>query len=122
MNQPTAPDVVGTPQAGSAGASPSAAGMPNPARLFQTFFAYQQSAAMKAAIDLDVFTAIADRQSTAEQIAARAGAAERARLKCGAIEPATAAGATEPIADDGIADGIAEVGADAPSASAGTTA
>jgi ubiquinone/menaquinone biosynthesis C-methylase UbiE len=57
--------------------------MPNPARLFQTFFAYQQSAAMKAAIDLDVFTSIADRQTTAEQIAERAGAAERGiRILC----------------------------------------
>src|ERR1017187_7413988 len=83
MSQPTAPDVVGKPQAGATGASPSAAGMPNPARLFQTFFAYQQSAAMKAAIDLDVFTAIGDRQTTAEQIAERAGAAERGiRILC----------------------------------------
>jgi len=59
------------------------AGMPNPGRLFQTFFAYQQSAAMKAAIDLDVFTAIGDRQTTAEQIAERSGAAERGiRILC----------------------------------------
>jgi 2-polyprenyl-3-methyl-5-hydroxy-6-metoxy-1,4-benzoquinol methylase len=83
MSQPTTPDVVGKPQAGSAGASPTAAAMPNPGRLFQTFNAYQQSAAMKAAIDLDVFTAIGDRQTTAEQIAGRAGAAERGiRILC----------------------------------------
>ena len=57
--------------------------MPNPGRIFQTFNAYQQSAAMKAAIDLDVFTAIADRHTTAEQIAQRAGAAERGiRILC----------------------------------------
>ena len=83
MSQPIASDVVGKPQAGPAGAFPSAAGMPNPARLFQTFFAYQQSAAMKAAIDLDVFTAIGDRKTTAEQTAERAGAAERGiRILC----------------------------------------
>ena len=57
--------------------------MPNPGRLFQTFNAYQQTAAMKAAIELDVFTAIGDRQTTAEQIAQRAGAAERGiRILC----------------------------------------
>jgi ubiquinone/menaquinone biosynthesis C-methylase UbiE len=38
---------------------------------------------MKAAIDLDVFTAIGDRKTTAEQIAERAGAAERGiRILC----------------------------------------
>ena len=54
--------------------------MPNPGRLFQTFNAYQQTAAMQAAIELDVFTAIGDRQTTAEQIAQRAGAAETTAL------------------------------------------
>jgi hypothetical protein len=57
--------------------------MPNPARLFQTFNAYQQTAAMRTAIELDIFTAIGDRQTTAEQIAQRAGAAERGiRILC----------------------------------------
>ena len=62
---------------------PAAAAMPNPGRLFQVFNAYQQTAAMRAAIDLDIFTAIADRQSTAGEIAQRAGAAERGiRILC----------------------------------------
>jgi 2-polyprenyl-3-methyl-5-hydroxy-6-metoxy-1,4-benzoquinol methylase len=57
--------------------------MPNPGRLFQTFNAYQQTAAMRAAIDLDIFTAIGDRQTTANQIAGRVGAAERGvRILC----------------------------------------
>jgi len=57
--------------------------MPNPGRLFQVFNAFQQTAAMKAAIDLDVFTAIGDRQTTAELIAERSGAAQRGiRILC----------------------------------------
>jgi ubiquinone/menaquinone biosynthesis C-methylase UbiE len=57
--------------------------MPNPGRLFQAFNAYQQTAAMKAAIELDVFTAIADGQTTAAQIALSVGAAERGiRILC----------------------------------------
>ena len=57
--------------------------MPNPGRIFQAFNAYQQTAALKAAIELDVFTTIGDRQTTAEQIAQRAGAAERGiRILC----------------------------------------
>ena len=73
MSQPIAHESVGKPQGESVGAPPAAAAMPNPGRLFQTFNAYQQTAAMKAAIELDVFTAIGDRQTTAEQIAQRAG-------------------------------------------------
>src|ERR1035441_6944783 len=83
MSQPTAPEVVRKPQGEAAGTHPTAAAMPNPGRLFQTFNAYQQTAAMQAAIDLDVFSAIGDRQTTAEQIAGRAGAAERGiRILC----------------------------------------
>ena len=61
MNQPTAPEVIRKPQGESLLTPPAAAGMPNPGRLFQTFNAYQQTAAMNAAIELDIFTAIADR-------------------------------------------------------------
>jgi len=83
MSQPAAREVVGKPQAGAVPAPATAINMPNPGRLFQTFNAYQQTAAMKAAIELDVFTAIADRQTTAEQIAQRSGAAERGiRILC----------------------------------------
>ena len=83
MSQPIAHESVGKPQGETLGAPPAAAAMPNPGRLFQTFNAYQQTAAMKAAIELDVFTAIGDRQTTAEQIAQRSGAAERGiRILC----------------------------------------
>ncbi|HTS69133.1 MAG TPA: class I SAM-dependent methyltransferase [Terriglobia bacterium] len=83
MGQPIAPEQVVKPQIESAGAPASFSAMPTPARLFQTFNAYQQTAAMRAAIDLDVFTAIADRQTTAEQIAERTGAAARGvRILC----------------------------------------
>ena len=40
---------------------------PNPARIFQTINAFQQSAAMRAAIELDVFTAIGEGQNTVAQ-------------------------------------------------------
>jgi ubiquinone/menaquinone biosynthesis C-methylase UbiE len=83
MTQPIAPEFIGKPQAEAVGAAPAAAAMPTPARIFQTFNAYQQTAAMQAAIELDVFTAIGDRQTTTEQIAERAGAAERGiRILC----------------------------------------
>lgn len=56
---------------------------PNPARIFQTINAFQQSAAMRAAIDLDVFTAIGEGRTTVAEIAERAGAAERGiRILC----------------------------------------
>ena len=58
MSQPMAPEVVGKTQGNRWRARPAAAAMPNPGRLFQAFNAYQQTAAMKAAIELDVFTAI----------------------------------------------------------------
>lgn len=84
MSQPIAPEGAVKQQPYSSGAPAAApANIPNPGRLFQTISAYQSSAAMKAAIDLDVFTAIADRQTTAEQIAQRTGAAERGiRILC----------------------------------------
>ena len=69
MNQPTAAEVVRQLQGESVGTPPAADAMPNPGRLFQTFNAYQHTAAMQAAIELDVFTAIGDGQTTAEQIA-----------------------------------------------------
>ena len=83
MSQPTAPESVVKQHPAPAGTPAMPAGMPNPGRIFQTISAYQQSAAMKSAIDLDVFTAIGDRKTTAEQIAERAGAAERGiRILC----------------------------------------
>ena len=83
MSQPVAREDLEKTHAEVTGASPVAAAMPNPTRLLQAFNAYQQTAAMRAAIDLDVFTAIGDRQTTAGQIAQRAGAAERGiRILC----------------------------------------
>lgn len=45
---------------------------PTPARFFQTVNAFQQSAAIKTAIELGLFTAIASGSQTAEALAARA--------------------------------------------------
>jgi ubiquinone/menaquinone biosynthesis C-methylase UbiE len=81
MTQRVASDVLSKPTTAQAPAT--ATTMPNPGRLFQTFNAYQQTAAMRAAIDLDIFTTIGDRQTTANQIAQRVGAAERGvRILC----------------------------------------
>ena len=56
---------------------------PTPERIFQTLTAYQQTAAMKAAIDLDLFTAIAEGEETVPRLAARCRAAERGvRILC----------------------------------------
>ncbi|HEX8130416.1 MAG TPA: class I SAM-dependent methyltransferase [Pyrinomonadaceae bacterium] len=56
---------------------------PTPERIFQTLTAYQQTAALKAAIELDLFTAIAEGDDTAAKLAARTEAAERGvRILC----------------------------------------
>jgi ubiquinone/menaquinone biosynthesis C-methylase UbiE len=56
---------------------------PSPERIFQTLTAYQQTAALKAAIELDIFTAIAEGDDTTAKLAARTGAAERGlRILC----------------------------------------
>ena len=56
---------------------------PTPERIFQTLSAHQQTAALKAAIELDVFTAVAEGDDTPARVAARTGAAERgARILC----------------------------------------
>jgi ubiquinone/menaquinone biosynthesis C-methylase UbiE len=56
---------------------------PTPERFFNAINAHQQTAAMKAAIELDVFTAIAEGNSTAASIARRSQAAERGvRILC----------------------------------------
>lgn len=54
-----------------------AAGQPTPERIFQTLTAYQLSAALKAAIELDLFTAVSEGADTASALAARAGTSER---------------------------------------------
>jgi ubiquinone/menaquinone biosynthesis C-methylase UbiE len=51
--------------------------MPSAEIVFDTLFAYQRSAALKAAIELDLFTAIDSGAATASAIAARCQASER---------------------------------------------
>lgn len=56
---------------------------PNPGMIFDTLNAFQRSAALRGAIDLDVFTVIAQGAETAEAIAAAVGADLRAvRILC----------------------------------------
>lgn len=56
---------------------------PNPALLFQTINAYQRTEALKAAIELEVFTAIGEGKTSPQAIAERCGAAERGiRILC----------------------------------------
>ncbi len=64
-------------------ATPMTSSRPNPEHIFNTLSAYQQSAALKAGIDLDLFTAIADGADTASALATKVGAAERGvRILC----------------------------------------
>ena len=57
--------------------------MPSADVIFDTLFAYQRSAVLKSAIELDFFTAIDDGAHTAEAVAKRSGASERgARILC----------------------------------------
>src|SRR3984893_5274696 len=59
------------------------AGRPTPERIFNTLNAYQQTPALKTAIELDVFTAIGAGANTAAAIAAKTGAAEKGvRILC----------------------------------------
>jgi methyltransferase family protein len=57
--------------------------MPSADIVFDTLFAYQRSAALRTAIDLEVFTAIDEGVNTAGGIANRCGASERGtRILC----------------------------------------
>jgi ubiquinone/menaquinone biosynthesis C-methylase UbiE len=63
--------------------STSAAQQPSPQLFFQTINAHQRTEALKAAIELEVFTAIAEGNTTAAQIAKRTGAADKGvRVLC----------------------------------------
>ncbi len=53
------------------------AAQPSPERFFSTVNAYQATAAIKAAVELDLFTAIAEGNATASAIAERCQATER---------------------------------------------
>jgi O-methyltransferase domain/Dimerisation domain len=64
-------------------ATPTVAKRPNPERIFNAINAYQQSAALKTGIDLDIFTAIGEGANTAVSLAEKVGAAERGvRILC----------------------------------------
>src|SRR3954451_13130629 len=55
----------------------------SPDVIFETLFAYQQTAALKSAIELDLFTAIAEGARTPTAIAARVAATDRGvRILC----------------------------------------
>jgi ubiquinone/menaquinone biosynthesis C-methylase UbiE len=56
---------------------------PTPHLFFQTVNAYQRTEALKAAIELEVFTAIGEGKTTTSEIAERSGASERGiRILC----------------------------------------
>jgi len=64
-------------------ATPSTAGRPTPERIFNALNAYQQTAALRTAIELDVFSAIGAGANTAAALAAKTGASEKgARVLC----------------------------------------
>jgi 2-polyprenyl-3-methyl-5-hydroxy-6-metoxy-1,4-benzoquinol methylase len=64
-------------------ATPSTSGRPTPERIFNTLNAFEQTAALRTAIELDVFTAIGAGANTAATIAAKTGAAEKGvRILC----------------------------------------
>src|ERR1041385_4690399 len=63
--------------------SSPASQQPSPQLFFQTINAYQQTEALKAGIDLEVFTAIAEGNTTAADIAKRCKASEKGiRVLC----------------------------------------
>src|SRR5436853_4466719 len=56
---------------------------PTPERIFNALNAYEDTAVLKTAIELDVFTAIGEGASTAAELGKRVGAAERGvRILC----------------------------------------
>jgi ubiquinone/menaquinone biosynthesis C-methylase UbiE len=57
--------------------------MPTPAAIFQSFTAYQQTAAIRTAIELDLFTAVAQGAATPAELAKACSASERGvRMLC----------------------------------------
>jgi precorrin-6B methylase 2 len=64
-------------------ATPTTANRPSPEHIFNALNAYQQSAALKTGIDLDIFTAIGEGANTSATLAAKTGAVERGvRILC----------------------------------------
>lgn len=58
-------------------ATPSQSGKPSPERIFSTLIAYEQAEALKAAINLDLFTKIGEGATEAPALARAIGASER---------------------------------------------
>src|SRR2546428_6836504 len=57
--------------------------VPSPEIIFDTFNAYQKTASLKAALELDIFTAIGEGSRTAKAVATRCKASERGvRILC----------------------------------------
>ncbi len=64
-------------------ATPSTAGRPTPERIFNALNAYQQTAALRTAIELDAFTAIGGGANTSAAIATKTGTSEKGvRILC----------------------------------------
>jgi len=63
-------------QAPTSSGSPASA-QPTPERIFAALSAYERTAALSAAIELDLFTAVGEGATTLEALARRIGAAER---------------------------------------------
>ncbi len=62
---------------------PGPAGAPSPALVFETLFAYQRTAALRAAIELDLFRAIGEGPGDVPSLARRCSASERGiRVLC----------------------------------------
>lgn len=63
--------------------SPGSVSHPSPERIFETLNSFQRAEALRAAIELDVFTAIAEGANTVPALAVRCAAAERGiRVLC----------------------------------------
>ena len=59
---------------------------PNPARIFRTLTAFHETAALKAGIELELFTAIAEGHETPADLARRIGASEKGtRILCDSL-------------------------------------
>src|SRR6266404_2063065 len=61
----------------------SPASEPNPLLVWETFNAYQRTAALRAAIELDLFTAVGEGATTSEDLSRRCNASPRGtRILC----------------------------------------
>jgi SAM-dependent methyltransferase len=80
----SAPEATGVSKATAATPSAAeAAAAPSPALVFDTLFAYQRTAALRAAIELDLFRAIGEGAGDVASIAKRCAASERGtRVLC----------------------------------------